>query len=120
MPPAKPKPSITITCDNETKTFDSYHRAYFYFYEKISAIDKAQRKSFAEEIYNAHPKYIYQVKIVLEEKFGFWIATTKNHKYNIRRDSKPFLFGSKVMFGLNGKELMEFYNRYVKVCILEG
>lgn len=118
MPPQKP--SITINCNGETKNFDSYYRAYYYFYEKASAVDKIERQERAEQVYKQNPKYVYQVKFVLEEKFGFWIAVTKNHKYNIRRDNKPFKFGSTVMFGLNGKELIDFYNRYIKVCILEG
>ena len=116
---SQPKPSITITCDGETKIFDNYYRAYHYFYEKASAVDKQQRIDRADEVFKSEPKFVYQVKFVLEEKFGFWVATTKEHKYNIRKDSRPFSFGSKVMFHLTGKELIEFYNRYVKICILE-
>lgn len=117
--PTRPKPTIVTTCDGETKDFDSYHRAYYYFYQKASVVDKLEREEFANEIYNSNPTFVYQVKIVLEEKFGFWVATTKDHKYNIRRDNRPFKFGSRVMFGLTGKELIEFYNKYVKVCVLE-
>src|ERR1700733_4430080 len=117
---SRPKPSITITCDDETKTFDSYHRAYYYFYQKASVIDKLERQEFADELYNGNPQYVYQVRIVLEEKFGFWVAQSKNSKYNVRREGKPFKFGTRVMFGLTGKELVEFYNRHIKVCVLEG
>lgn len=110
--------SIQIVCNGETKTFVNYWQAEHYFYRLRSEQDAIQRKDRAEAVYNEGAKYIYQAKFVLEEKFGFWVAKSKDHKYNIRKDGKAYVFGKQKMFGLNGKQLLEFYERYVKVAAL--
>ena len=120
MPPTYHKADISITIDGYQKSFNTYYQAYHYISEKVYEIDKIQRKERAEGVYKNDVNYVYEAKFVLEEKFGFWVAKSKDHKYNIRRDGKAFKFGSRTMFGLTGKELIEFYQRYVKVVALEG
>jgi hypothetical protein len=114
----QPAPSIQVVCNGETKQFQSYWQAEHYFYILRSEQETVQRQARAEEVYKEGVRYIYQAKFVLEVKFDFWVAKSKDHKYNIRKDGKAFMFGKQKMFGLDGRELLEFYNRYVKVIAL--
>lgn len=120
MPSFKPTPpvSIQVVCNGETKHFTTYWQAHCYFGRLANEQYATERKDRAEMVFRQGVKYIYEAKMVLETKFDFWVAKSKDHKYNIRVDGEPFVFGKKKMFGLTGRELLDFYNRYVKVVSL--
>lgn len=114
-----PKPvSIQVVVDGQPHHFTSYWQAHHFFWKLGYDQDRLLRQEAAERMFNDGVKYVYQAKQVLEDKFGFWVAKSKDNKFNIRKDSKPFIFGKRKMFGLNGKELLDFYERFVKVVAL--
>jgi hypothetical protein len=116
------KPNITITIDGKTEEFDNLYRACYFINSIRWNLEKQNQKQKAEDIYNNvgdDVKFITQVKTVLENKFGIWVAKSKHGTFNLRKDGRPVMFSNKKMFGLTKEELIKFYHRYCKVVILE-
>lgn len=119
QPIIKTPPVITVTVNGKTETFNNYYRASGFIHEFIRDEERVWNNARAKEIETNGVNYVYEAKFLLEHKYGLWVATSKEGKYNIRKDGSPYYLGEKRMFALNGKDLIAFYERYRKISLLE-
>lgn len=119
MPSFSTPPVITITINGKTDTFNNYYRASGHIHQFIHAEEQAYKDARVKEIEERGVKYVYEAKFMLEHKYHLWVATSKEGKFNVRRDGVPYFLGKEKQFALSGRELIAFYHRYIKIVLLE-
>lgn len=116
------EPLISITINGETKTFGDLRMAESFAFVKVAQQEQENNKIVADTIYKEGANTIWDVRFVFKHKFDIWVAKSKQSKYNVRELKnytwEPLVFNKKKMMGLTGKELIAFYDRYVKVSML--